>query len=324
VACGLDSARTGEHEIAAQLRGAWEDSRAAHACGPVLDRLIGEALSMARRVRRLSAGVRAPSLGDLAADRVLQQLDGSAGRVALVGVSAMTRRCAAILRESNVPLLIISRTLQTAEELASTVGGEALTLERFREAPQAVAALVLAAGGAGAVLDAAVLERLRAGCDRPPLLIDFGVPPNVEPAAAERAGLARVGMDSLIEAAQGRRLAQLMRLAPVRAAIDERLARLRTELALRAIGPRLAQLRGTFEEIAAEEVARALRGELRTLDAGARAQLERLAATMAHRLAHLPLAGLRAAALHASPDAVDAFFAGTRSMRRAPGDADKT
>ena len=34
VACGLDSAQAGEHEIAAQLRGAWEDSRAAHTCGP--------------------------------------------------------------------------------------------------------------------------------------------------------------------------------------------------------------------------------------------------------------------------------------------------
>lgn len=324
VACGLDSAQTGEHEIAAQLRGAWEDSRAAHTCGPVLDRLVGEALSMARRVRRLSAGVRAPSLGDLAADRVLQHLDGRTVPVALVGVSPMTRRCAAILRESHVPLLIVSRTLQTAEELASTAGGEPLTLERFRAAPPAVAALVLASGGSEAVLDAAVLERLRTGAARAPLLIDFGVPPNVEAAAAERAGLSRVGMDALIEAAQGRRLAQLVRLAPVRAAIDERLARLRTELALRAIGPRLAQLRGTFEEIAAEEVARALRGELRTLDARARAQLERLAATMAHRLAHLPLAGLRAAALHASADAVDAFFEGTRSMRRAPSDTGKT
>jgi glutamyl-tRNA reductase len=324
VACGLDSAQTGEHEIAAQLRCAWEDSRAAHTCGPVLDRLVGEALSMARRVRGLSAGVRAPSLGDLAADRVVQHLEGRLNPVALVGVSAMTRRCAAMLRGSGVPLIIVSRTLSTAEELAATVGGEAVTLERFRAAPQPVAALVLASGGTEAVLDAAVLARLTGASGRAPLLIDFGVPPNVEPAAAQRAGLTRVGMDALIEAAQGQRLAQLMRLAPVRAAIDERLARLRTELALRAIGPRLAELRGTFEEIAAEEVARALRGELRTLDAGARAQLERLAATMAHRLAHLPLAGLRAAALHASADAVDAFFEGARSIRRAPNDTGKT
>src|SRR5215467_6457763 len=74
LACGLDSAQTGEQEIAAQLRLAWEDARAAHTCGPLLDRLLGEALGMARRVRRLTAHIRPPSLGDLAAERVRAHL----------------------------------------------------------------------------------------------------------------------------------------------------------------------------------------------------------------------------------------------------------
>src|SRR5213082_1352205 len=130
LACGLDSAQLGEHEIAAQLRGAWEDSRAARTCGPVLDRLMGEALGMARRVRLLSAGVRSPSLGDLAADRVLQHLGGRLARVALLGVSPMTRRCAAVLHEARIPLLIVNRTLQAAEELARSVSGEALEIGR--------------------------------------------------------------------------------------------------------------------------------------------------------------------------------------------------
>jgi len=179
-----------------------------------------------------------------------------------------------------------------------------------------VSALVLAAGGGTALLDAPALGRLKGAAARAPLLVDFGVPPNVEPDTARRVGVPRVGMDELIEDAQGRRLGELVRLAPVRAAIDERLARLRTELALRAIGPRLARLRETFEQMAAEEVARALKGELRTLDARERAQLERLAATLAHRLAHLPLAGLRAAAVHAGSDAVEAFFDGAQAPRR--------
>jgi glutamyl-tRNA reductase len=316
VACGLDSAQTGEQEIAAQLRGAWEDSRAARTCGPVLDRLMGEALGMARRVRRLSAGVRAPSLGDLAADRVREHLRGRAGRVALVGVSPMTRRCAAQLHAAGVQLLIVNRTLQTASELAASVSGQALALERLRAQPPPLAALVLAAGGGEPLLDAGVLARLAQAAGAAPLLVDFGVPPNVDPEQARRAGVARVGMDELIDAAQGQRLAQLMRLAPVRAAIDERLARLRTELALRTIGPRLAGLRRSFEQIAAEEVARALRGELRTLDEHQRSLLERLASLLAHRLAHLPLAGLRAAAVHASSDAVDAFFSAAHSLPR--------
>src|ERR1700751_4912439 len=128
LACGLDSAQTGEHEIAAQLRGAWEESRAARTCGPVLDRLVGEALGMARGVRRLAAGVHAPSLAELAADRVLQHLGGQSERAALLGVSPMTRRCAAILHEAKVPLVIINRTLQAAEDLAASVSGEALSL----------------------------------------------------------------------------------------------------------------------------------------------------------------------------------------------------
>jgi glutamyl-tRNA reductase len=234
----------------------------------------------------------------------------------------MTRRCALRLQQAQVPLLIVNRTPQAAEELAAAVGAEALSLERFRRRPPALAAVVLAAGGGEPILDAATLARLGAAGGAP-LLIDFGVPPNVEAAAARAAGLARVGMHDLIEAAQGRRLAELMRLAPVRAAIDERLMHLRTELATRAFGPRLADLKDAFEQIAAEEVARALAHGLRTLDDEERGQLERLACNVARRLAHLPLAGIRAAALHAEPDALEAFFAAAKSGR-ARTDTEKT
>ncbi len=313
LACGLDSAQTGEQEIAAQLRGAWEEARSARTCGPVLDRLMGEALAMARRVQRLSGGVRAPSLGDLAAERVLKHLGGRKLPVALVGVSPMTRRCANLLAREELPLLIVNRSPEAAAELARTVAGQALSLEAFRRAPPEVHAVVLAAGGGEPVLDEAALSRLkRHGA---PLIIDFGVPANVDPEAARRVGVARIGMSDLIAAAQQRRLGELMRLAPVRAAIDERLTHLRSELATRAFGPHLADLRQAFEQIAAAEVTRALAHELRTLDDEERGQLQRLASTVARRLAHLPLAGLRAAALHAEPDALEAFFAAAKGGR---------
>jgi glutamyl-tRNA reductase len=318
VACGLDSAQTGEHEIAVQLRGAWEAAREAHASGPILDRLLGEALGMANRVHRLEAGVRAPSLADLAADRAVLHLAGKPGTVALVGVSPMTKRCGRALHKAGVPLLVVNRTLQAAEEYAQTVGAEALSLDEFRAQPRDVATLVLAAGGGEPVLDTDALSKLTRVATRAPLIIDFGVPPNVEPETARLAGLPRVGMNDLIQAAQERRLTQLMRMAPVRAAIDERLTRLRGDLATRAIGRKLADLRGTFEQIAAEEVDRALAAELRGLDDSQREILQRLGSTVARRLAHLPLAGLRAAAAHASADAVDAFFREAKLTRSTP------
>ena len=316
VACGMDSAQTGEQEIALQLRGAWEAAREAHASGPILDRLVGEALGMANRVHRLEAGVRAPSLADLAADRAVLHLAGRPGKVALVGVSPMTKRCGRALHRAGVPLLVVNRTLQVAEEFAQAVGGESLALDEFRAHPRDVDALVLAAGGGEPVLDATALAKLTQVTTLAPLIIDFGVPPNVDPEAARAAGLPRVGMNDLIQTAQERRLTQLMRLAPVRAAIDERLTRLRGDLATRAIGRKLSDLRETFEQIAAEEVDRVLAEELRGLDDTQREILQRLGSTVARRLAHLPLAGLRAAALHASPDAVDAFFREAKLTRR--------
>lgn len=322
VACGLDSAQTGEQEIAAQIRQAWEIARSAHVCGSTLDRLVSEALGMANRVHRLESGVKAPSLGDLAADRVLLHLAGKATPVALLGVSPMTKRCGAALHRSGLPLVIVNRTLQAAEEYAAVVGGKAVALEAFRAEPPAVGAVVLAAGGGEPILDPPALARL-ARTSPGSLLVDFGVPPNVDPEAARAAGLARIGMNDLIQAAQERRIAQLMRLAPVRAAIDDRLAFLRGELATRAIGRKLADLRGTFEQIAADEADRALAAELRGLDESQRELLQRFASTVARRLAHLPLAGLRAAAAQAGAEAVDAFFREARLRRNGPTKDDK-
>jgi hypothetical protein len=102
------------------------------------------------------------------------------------------------------------------------------------------------------------------------------------------------------------------------------LNRLRSDLATRAIGRRLAELRGSFEQIAAEEAERALAEEFNNLDATQRELLQKFASTVARRLAHLPLAGMRAAAAHASTDAVDAFFREARLTRSTNGDFDAT
>jgi glutamyl-tRNA reductase len=164
------------------------------------------------------------------------------------------------------------------------------------------------------VIDRGVLVRL---AQARPLLMDFGLPPNVDVDAARVLDFARVGIDDLVQTAQDGRVEHLLRLAPVRAAIDEHLARLRSELAARAIGPQLARLRDDFEHITAGEVDRLLREVLPNLDESQRVQLSGWGRTLAHRLAHLPLSGMRAAAEHAGPEVTDAFFREARLRRKA-------
>jgi glutamyl-tRNA reductase len=320
VACGMDSARAGEQDIYVQLRGAWQAAREARVSGPLLDRLLSEAMNMARQAHRIMTHD-APSLADLAVGRVMQHLEGRPGpfgTVGLVGVSPMTRRCGLQLRARDVPVTVINRTLDTAEDLALELGGTAVSLEAFRNDPAAYASttLICASGATEPVIDRAVLVKL---AHARPLLIDFGLPPNVDVDAARMLDFTRVGMDDLVQTARDGRTEHLMRLAPVRAAIDTHLARLRSELAARAIGPQLARLRDDFEHITAGEVDRLLREVLPDLDESQRTQLSGWGRTLAHRLAHLPLSGLRAAAEHAGPEVTDAFFASARLRRKADG-----
>lgn len=314
-ACGLDSAQAGEREIAAQLRASLEAARTAGVCGPVLNRIVGEALSLSGRLQRMAAEARPPSLADLAADRMQLHLKERGGVVAILGVSPMTRRASALLHNAGVPLMVVNRSMEPAQELAQSVAGTAISLDEFRARPRDVAGLIVATGGTEPVLDTGAVKRLAAVAAKPLLIIDFGLPPNIDPDAAKNAGLARIGMDEMIQAAQNRRLAQLLRLAPMRAAIDERLNRLREQLASRAIGPQLAELRTSFERIASAEADRALAEELQDLDAHHQQQVRRVIETLAHRLAHLPLAGMRAAAPHANSETVEAFFREARLQR---------
>jgi glutamyl-tRNA reductase len=367
IACGLDSAQAGEREIAAQLRLAWEAAREAGVCGPLLNRIVGEALSLSGRLQRLAAEARPPSLADLASERMLLHLreDGAvsdergaisverpsvgpeqsrfatpapierlgsavtrrlaathtadtgvgAKSVALVGVSPMTRRCGERLHQAGVSVVVVNRTADTGEEFARIIGATAMPLSEFRARPSKVDGLIVATGGNEPVLDVHALRKLASTAPCAPLIIDFGLPPNIDPQAARDAGLPRIGMNEMIQASQDRRLAQLLRLAPMRAAIDERLARLRGQLATRAIGRQLAGLRSEFERIAAAETERALGEELQSLSPEQQDQVRRVANTIAHRLAHLPLAGIRAVAEHATPETVDAFFREARLHR---------
>jgi glutamyl-tRNA reductase len=318
VACGMDSAQAGEQDVYVQLRAAWQAAREAQVAGPLLDRILSEAMNMARHAHRLATHD-APSLADLAVDRVMQHvqsLAGAAAPVGLVGVSPMTRRCGLRLRDRGVAVTVINRTLDTARELAVELGGTAVSLSAFQQDPaaQGCSVLVCASGAAEPVLDRGVLMKL---AHSKPLLMDFGLPPNVDVDAARVLDFTRVGMDELVQTARDTRVEHLLRLAPVRAAIDSHLARLRSELAARAIGPQLARLRDDFERITAEEVERLLREVLSDLDETQRNQLSGWGRTLAHRLAHLPLSGLRAAAEHAGPEVTEAFFAGARLSRKA-------
>ena len=302
VASGLDSAQAGEREIYAQVRSAWTTSRAAGTCGPQLDYIFGEALRAAQDVHQQAARPgNADSLANFAVRRTEEHIaDRKNPRVALVGVSPMTRHCARSLM-GRVPMTVVNRTLDSAQEFAAEVKADALQLDSFRADPRGFDVIITAVGGAEPVLDRPLLQKL-AAMGHNPLLIDLGVPPNVDPEAAADVGLSRVGMDEVIAAAASGRTAKLGELASARVVIDEHLERLRSEYAIREAAPLLRRLTAQYQIAAVDSLRK-----LKTTDDEA---LKLWAESFARKLAHAPIKGLRALAAEAGPEAVRAYLEG--------------
>jgi len=308
VASGLDSAQAGEREIYAQVRGAWTTARAAGTCGPQLDYIFGEALRAAQDVHQQAARPgNADSLANFAVKRALEHLaerKDKPARVALVGVSPMTRHCARSFAAQNIPMVIVNRTLELAQEFAVEVKAEAMALDDFRKDPTGFDVIITAVGGAEPVLDRALLKRL-ADTRTAPLLLDLGVPPNIDPEGAEDLGLNRVGMDSVIADAAAGRTAKLGQLASARLLIDEHLERLRSEYAIRTAAPMLQRLTQQYQAAAAESLRRMPKNGNATEDA-----MRQWAEGFARRMVHVPMKGLRSLAASAGPAAVQAYLDG--------------
>ncbi|MGE4062636.1 MAG: NAD(P)-binding domain-containing protein [Rhodospirillaceae bacterium] len=308
VAAGLDSAQAGEREIYNQVRQAWSIAKSAGTCGAQLDYLFAEALRAAQDVHKEIAGaVNVESLADYAVKRALEHVDGARGRVALVGISPMTRTAGRALAAQGLPVTVVNRTFETAQELAAELHGAARPLDQFLTEPGAIDVVITAVGGAEPVIDLTVAARIAAAApESGTLVVDLGVPPNVDPAAGLIAGLTRLGMDAVITDAALGRSERLRELASARLVIDDHLERLRGEYAIREASSLIQDLTMQYQRAAVESLRRLPKSD--ATEEG----LRRWAEAFARRLAHAPLKGLRALATESGPAAVQAYLRGVQ------------
>ncbi len=320
VAAGLDSAQPGEREIYAQVRGAWSASKAAGTCGPQLDYLFGEALRSAQDVHRQAARpANMASLAGLVVKRALERLEGEDKRISVVGVSPMTRRCALSLREHGLHINVVNRTLETAQDFAVEVAGTACSLDEFKNNPGGNKVIITAVGSSEPVLDRGVLEAMAKTAPKDgTLIIDLGVPPNVDPVDADLDGIVRIGMDYIIADATEGRASKLAEMADARLIVDDHLERLRRDYAIREAAPMIQRLTARYQAAAAESLRRLPRTAREALNEDD--ALQTWAEGFARRMAHAPLKGLRSLAAEAGPAAVQAYMRGIEDALSSDGE----
>ena len=146
VACGLDSAVLGEHQILHQIRETLNARHDAHPLDPVLDRLFQAALQAGRRAHSWLSG--APrSLGDVAVERTLKTAAPTSGLpILVVGAGIMGKLSAQAAARRGHSVIITNRTAERASALAHDVGGRAIPYGTDGLLPQ-VASVVVALSG---------------------------------------------------------------------------------------------------------------------------------------------------------------------------------
>lgn len=315
VAMGLDSVRLGETEILGQVRSALEHSQSLGLVKQRLEPVFGEALRLAKRARNAThLGLGRTSLAEIGLDQVRARLARKPGLVALLGISAMTERCARALHDEGHPLLLVNRSLQRAADLAQQLGGDAnaMALDDFRaQAPQ-INAVISASGAAGPLLDAHTMERLTSvdDSDERPLLVDFATDPDLDPQVAKRLGFDRLGMQEMLNIAERTRRGRLTRCGEAREMVDEALQRMAGKLGRRSADHAIGTLREAWLETAHRELEKLITKHFGDIDEVQAEALRKFATRLSKHFAHVPAAGLRNLAQTHGAGLVQEFFQG--------------
>lgn len=303
LACGLESAALGESEILGQLRAAAEAAVAEGAAGTTLDRLFRAARGAGRRARVATAiGRGATSLAHAAVALATSRVEADLlSDVLIIGAGEVATDAARAARTSvpHAGLTVVSRSPERAGALADAVGASLTTPEML---PDAIgrADLVLACTSASEpVLTAElVATALRGRRERPLLLIDLGVPRDVDPAVADLAGATLLDMDNIAAFAASVADSRRREIPKVEALIAERIAAYEAEVSARAVAPLLAALHARAEAVRLGELERHRR-LLADLSDAQREAVDSLTQALVAKLLHRPSVEIRSSATSA-------------------------
>ncbi len=203
VSSSLDSMVVGEPQILGQVKQAYREAAAHRATGPILNRLIHKAFSVAKRVRsETGIGDHAVSVSYAAvsmAKKIFGELTGK--NVLLLGAGEMAELALEHLKgQGAAKITVANRTLERGVKLAQRFKGDAVSLEEVQD-QLLIADILISSTGAGEILISRdqVKGVMRRRKQRPLFLIDIAVPRDLDPAINDLDNVYLYNIDDLKE-----------------------------------------------------------------------------------------------------------------------------
>jgi glutamyl-tRNA reductase len=299
VSSGLRSAVVGEHEIIGQVRSAWDAARNEGTSGPRLDALFRHAVETGKRARTetsISRGTASVSQAavELAQARLGSLIDRS---VLVLGAGEIGVSMATSLHHAGVTnILVANRTRSRGASLAARVGGTTVALHELATALEHVDLLLTATSSTSIVLDrddVAAVMAARQG--RALVIVDTGMPRDVDAAAAAIDGVTLLDLDSIrafVETGLESRRAEFDKVVAI---VDDEVNRFTMAETARQVAPVVGALRGRLEELRILEIER-YSARLAGLTDDQREVVEAMTRQLVNKIAHDPTVALKAAA----------------------------
>jgi glutamyl-tRNA reductase len=289
VASGLDSMALGESEVLGQVRQALRLARESGSTRAVLHRLFESALAAGKRVRNETEIARHPlsivSIGFELATKVFGDL--SSRTVLVLGAGETGSLFARQASEAGVrDLRIANRTAETAMTVAAQVHGIAVRWEDVaRELSESDVVVGTTASPRPVVRRDDVENAMRLRRGKPMFFLDLAVPPDVDPAVRDIYNTYVYGVNDLEGFAEENRRRRTREIPLAESILEEELAKFMGWMGNLSVIPTVTQLKGKFDRIRDEELARLPEAE--------RERFRAFAESLSARMLHEPMRRLK-------------------------------
>jgi len=295
VASGIDSMIIGDVQILNQIKNHYALATEACVTGTFLSKLIQTAFHVGKRTRTETSICEGAVSVSYAAVELANKIfsDLSEKSALLIGAGETGEITAKNLVGRGIGrLTIANRTRAKADELAASIGGTAIEFGELLTALKEVDIVISSVNSPTYVLTADEVKRtMKARSNAPLLIVDIGVPRNIDPDVNKLDNVFVHTMDSLSRIVDQNVNRRRTEIPAVNAIILEELTSIHHWFESLQVNPTISDLRDMFESVRAEEVKK----HINRFSKEDRELVELVTKRIVNKLLHLPTTNLKSA-----------------------------
>ncbi len=296
VASGIDSLMLGDIQVLGQVKEAYNTGVELGMVGTLMHHVCQIALKAGKRAKtetKISEGAVSVSYAAVElAEKIFGNLKGRTAM--LIGAGETAELAAKDLKPKEIArLFIANRTLERAQNLAEQMGmGEAIPLDAIPSKLLKADIVISSVGGSDYILTRDMIATAMKGRENDPLLIiDIGVPRNVDPAAKKVPNVFLHDIDSLQLIVEKNMQMRRTEVVAVQRLLEQEVNDFIKWYNSLEVGPTIKMLRDKIEQIRSEEMKRH-KGKLNGTDTEI---VEEVTRALVNKILHEPMTNLKSA-----------------------------